>query len=111
MDAKFASAVRLSGSPQKFASAVRLALFASLALLAACARPEIIRVPGPVEYRDRIVIQPIAPDLLRPHPIAEGPLRECPAVASARRAEIQACNADKAAIREQQGLRDGENPR
>lgn len=111
MDVKFASPIRLTGSPQKFASPIRLTLFASLALLAACGRPEIIRVPGPVEYRDRIVIQPIAPDLLRPHPIAEGPLRECPAVASARRAELQACNADKSAISEQQGLRDDENQR
>lgn len=69
-------------------------------LLTGCCSPEIIREPGPIVYRDRLVTQPIAPELLEPHPIATGPLSECPDVARARKAELEACNADKAALRE-----------
>lgn len=72
-----------------------------------CGKREVIRVPGPVEYRDRLVVQPIAPELLRDHPIATGGVAECPRVARQRRAELEACNADKAAIRAGQG---GETP-
>jgi hypothetical protein len=67
-----------------------------------CGKRETIRVPGPVEYRDRLVVQPVPPDLLREHPIAVGDIAECPRVASQRRAEIEACNADKRAVRDLQ---------
>lgn len=81
-----------------------LLLIAVCLLLAACCpKPQTIRVPGPVEYRDRLVVQPIAPDLLREHPIATGDVAECPRVARQRRAELEACNADKQAIRAGQG--------
>ena len=73
------------------------------ALAVAGCKPQVIRVPGPVEYRDRLVVQPIPPALLSEHPITTGPLSACPAVAAARRAELEACNADKAAIRAMQG--------
>lgn len=77
---------------------IRLAIICLL--LTGCCAPEIIREPGPVVYRDRLVTQPIPPELLRPHPIATGPLSQCPDVAAARKAEIEACNADKEALRE-----------
>jgi len=35
--------------------------------------------------------------------VAEGPLSLCPWVASDRKRELEACNADKAAIRSQHG--------
>jgi hypothetical protein len=70
-----------------------------------CGKRETIRIPGPVEYRDRIVVEPIAPELLREHPIATGPIAVCPQVAAARRFELEACNADKAALRAQQDSR------
>jgi hypothetical protein len=41
--------------------------------------------------------------LTQEHPIAEGPLSHCPAVANARKVELQKCNADKAAIRTIEG--------
>jgi len=65
-------------------------------------RREVIRVPGPVQYRDRLVVEPIAAELLNEHPIASGTLSECPRVAAQRRSELRECNADKAAIRAQQ---------
>jgi hypothetical protein len=72
-----------------------------------CTKRETIRVPGPVEYRDRLVVEPIPAELLREHPVATGPLAVCPQVAAARRAELEACNADKAALRARQ---EGETP-
>lgn len=84
-------------------------MVASLALLAltACATqaPTVITRPVYIE-RDRLVVQPIPADLLREHAIAEGPLSQCPSVAAARRAELAACNADKAALRDLQGQAD-----
>ena len=69
------------------------------ATLAACCKPDTIRLPGPVEYRDRLVVQPIPAELLREHTIATGSIAECPRVAAQRRSELEACNADKAALR------------
>lgn len=80
----------------------RHALIAPLALtvvLAGCCKPEVITRPVPVETV-RLVVQPIPAELLRDHPVATGPLAECPKVAAARRAEIDACNADKRALRD-----------
>lgn len=74
-----------------------------LPLLAACCpTPQTIRLPGPVEYRDRLVVQPIPAELLREHPIATGGVAVCPQVASSRRVELDACNGDKRAIRAMQ---------
>ncbi len=78
------------------------AVCAALLLAACCPKPQTIRVPGPVEYRDRLVVEPIPAELLREHPVATGPLAVCPQVAAARRAELEACNADKAALRARQ---------
>lgn len=78
-----------------FIAAVGLAL-----ALAACAPPpQIITRPVYID-RPRNVVQPIPAELLREHPIAES-LRpsECPAVAAQRKAELMACNGDKAALR------------
>lgn len=68
-------------------------------MLAGCCKPEVIREPGPVEYRDRLVVEPIPADLTNEHPIAEGPLSACPQVAAQRKSELIECNADKAALR------------
>jgi hypothetical protein len=69
-------------------------------LLAGCCKPELIRVPGPVEYRDKLVVQPIPAELLEEHPVATGQLSECPFVASQRKAELTKCNSDKKALRD-----------
>lgn len=70
---------------------------AVLMLAGCCRNPEATR-PVIVET-ERLVVQPIPGELLRDHPVATGPLAECPQVAAARRAELEACNADKAGIR------------
>ena len=87
-------------------AAIRIAARASACALlvivcagASCTRTVRVAVPGPVEYRDRLVVQPIDARLLQPHPIAAGALSACPDIARARRAELDACNADKSAIR------------
>lgn len=67
-----------------------------LAGIAGCC-PKPITRPVVVEIERRI-IEPIPVELLRAHPISAGRVSECPAVAAQRRAELQACNADKAAI-------------
>lgn len=72
--------------------------------LAACAPPpQVITRPVYID-RPRNVVQPIPAELLREHPIAEG-LRpsECPSVAAQRKAELMACNGDKAALRARAG--------
>lgn len=74
----------------------RYGVLAVLAILAGCC-PRPITRPAIVEIERRIV-EPIPVELLREHPIAAGRVSECPAVAAQRRAELQACNADKAAI-------------
>lgn len=70
---------------------------AVLMLAGCCRNPEATR-PVIVET-ERLVVQPIPAQLLRDHPVATGPLAECPQVAAARRTEIEACNADKGALR------------
>lgn len=79
---------------------MRAALTVGVAfLLSGCCwkRHEVAR-PVYIET-DRLVVQPIPRELLREHEIPIGPLSDCPSVASARKSEIQACNADKAGIR------------
>ncbi len=72
-------------------------------LLAGCGRQVVIQyVPVEVE-RIRYVAVPA--ELTNPHPIAEGPLSQCPDVAAQRAAELRRCNIDKAAIREMGGER------
>lgn len=68
-------------------------------LLSGCCwkRHEVTR-PVVIET-ERLVVQPIPEELLNEHPIASGPLSECPSVAARRKAELMNCNADKAAIR------------
>lgn len=80
-------------------------LIAAVAAAAAgcCPKAEVIRLPGPVEYRERLVYVPIPSELTEQHEIATGPLSECPQVAAKRKAELQACNADKRATRELAG--------
>jgi hypothetical protein len=92
----------------KFPKALKqaCAVFLALALLAVagCSRwckPEIIRVPVEVE-RVRTVVEPIPAELLRHHPVATGDLAHCPQVAAQRRAELEACNTDKRAIKDRQ---------
>lgn len=56
-----------------------------------------------IVYVDRTVYVEVPPDFTDQHPIAEGPLAQCPVVAAARRTELEKCNADKAAIRAIEG--------
>lgn len=79
---------------------MRAIFVVSMLLLAGC-NPQVRYLPGPVEYRDRIVVEPVNGDLLKEHPIAEGPLSQCLAVASERKLELQKCNSDKKAIRDE----------
>lgn len=85
-------------------------MVAAVALLAltACATPAPNVITRPV-YVDRVraVVQPLPADLLRSHPVAEGAVSQCPSVAAARRAELVACNADKAALRAIAGQPEG----
>ena len=71
-----------------------------LLTLTACATPQVQYIDR-VRFVDRVqqVVKPIDPELLQPHPIAEGPLSQCPSTAAQRRAELEKCNADKASIR------------
>lgn len=68
-----------------------------------CGRKEVIREPGEVVYRDRIVVQPVAPGLLVEHEVATGPLSQCPNVAADRKRALELCNAQIREIRESQG--------
>ena len=82
------------------AAAVRaVVVAAAVSVLAACT-PDPLVITRPV-YIDRVqqVVEPIPAELLQPHPIAEGLPSQCPSIAAQRRAELEACNADKAAIR------------
>ena len=64
-----------------------------------------------IVYVDRYVYVPIKEALTDPHPIAEGPLAECPAVAAVRKAELVKCNADKRGIRAIEGTPLGKGER
>jgi len=68
--------------------------------LAGCGRTV---VKPQIVYVDRYVYVEVPATLTNPHPIAEGPLAHCPVVAAARKAELEQCNADKAAIRAIEG--------
>lgn len=70
-----------------------------LLTLTACATPQVQYIDR-VRFVDRVqqVVKPIDPELLQPHPIAEGLPSQCPSIAAQRRAELVKCNADKAAI-------------
>ena len=68
---------------------------------ASCQRRVVIQYV-PVEVVREVYV-PVEADLTNPHVIAEGPLSACPDVAAQRRRELEACNADKAAIRGIQG--------
>lgn len=65
-------------------------------------KTETIRVPGPVEYRDRLVVQPIPSQLLEEQKVATGKLSECPDVAAARKRSLEQCNAQLRAIKDGQ---------
>jgi hypothetical protein len=69
-----------------------------LLTLTACATPQVQYIDR-VRFVDRVqqVVKPIDPELLQLHPIAEGPPSQCLSVAAQRRAELEKCNADKAA--------------
>lgn len=78
----------------------RLALGLLTLALVGCGRTV---VEPRIVYVDRTVYVEVEPELTNPHPIAEGPLSQCPVVAAARKAELEACNADKAGIRRIEG--------
>ena len=85
--------------------AIRLLAVLTLALtLPACAlfqRKEPLVEVQVVEVPVRQYVE-MPPELLLPCPIATGPLREAPKVARKRKASLEACNGDKAAMRELQ---------
>lgn len=74
--------------------------FALLTLTACASTVEYVPIERPV-YIERVrnVVAPLPPALLQPHPVAEGAPSQCLDVAAQRRAEIEACNADKAGLR------------
>ena len=86
---------------------MRAVVILAAAALTACATPAPQIITRPV-YIDRVtsVIQPLPPELLADHPIAEGSPSQCPGVAAQRRAELVVCNADKAALRAIAGQQD-----
>lgn len=77
----------------------RLIAVALCAALTGCGGKRVVIEYVPVEVVREVYV-PIPAELVAPHPIAEGPLAHCPVVAAARRAELEKCNADKAAIRQ-----------
>lgn len=85
---------------------VQLLILLACAMLAGCAgmgcKTDVLHVPEIVEVERRIYV-PIDPEHTAEHPIAEGPIRACLAVAADRKAELAKCNADKRAIRAMQG--------
>jgi hypothetical protein len=82
---------------------MRALLLLSVLLLAGC--PGQIRViTKPVDVPVvTIKVERVPGELTDEHPVAEGPLSECPVVAAQRKQELQACNSDKKAIRERHG--------
>jgi hypothetical protein len=85
--------------PDHFLGASKMVAAVVVLALTACT-PDPVYITRPV-YIDRVqqVVQPIPAELLQPHAIAEGLPSQCPSIAAQRRAELEACNADKAAIR------------
>ena len=79
---------------------MRLTAIVAILALTACATPAPQVITRPV-YIDRVtsVLQPLPPELLAEHPIAEGSPSQCLSVAAQRRAELVVCNSDKAALR------------
>lgn len=59
--------------------------------------PVVVEVPA-------LRVEPIPADWLEAHPVATGPLADCPDVAKARREELQECNRDKAKLRQRSGI-------
>lgn len=76
----------------------RLIVSALCLALTACGGKRVVIEYVPVEVVREVYV-PIPAELVAPHPISEGPLSACPAVAAERRRELEKCNADKAAIR------------
>ncbi len=76
----------------------RLIAVALCIALTGCGGKRVVVQYVPVEVVREVYV-PIPAELVAPHPISEGPLSACPVVAAARKAEIEKCNADKAAIR------------
>ena len=84
---------------------MRPLIVAAVLTLAACTPPQAQRPDPPpkiVEVPVKVYV-PVPDDLTEPCPIAKGKLSEIPKVARARRASLESCNADKAAIRKIQG--------
>lgn len=83
---------------------MRILIILALAVaLSACGKKEVRKpdLPGKdtlvqtrIVYVDRIVYVKIKPELTQPLPIAEGPIGQCFAVAAARRAALEKCNAN-----------------
>lgn len=75
----------------------RLILVLAALALAGCT-PRVVKEYVTVEVVRTVYVE-VEPELTNPHPIVEGPPSACPDVARQRAAELQKCNADKAAIR------------
>lgn len=66
-------------------------------------KPLVVKQPGKIIEVPVKVYVPIPDNLTAPCPIAEGKVAEVLEVARKRRASLEACNADKSAIRKIQG--------
>lgn len=75
----------------------RLILALAALALAGCT-PRVVKEYVTVEVVREVYV-PVPAGLTDPHPIVEGPPSSCPDIARQRAAELQKCNADKAAIR------------
>lgn len=81
---------------------MRIALVLLILLTSACKGGLLLREPPRTVRVEVPVIIPVPDDLLRLHPIAEGPLSMCPQIAADRRRQLEQCNADKQAIHDRQ---------
>lgn len=81
------------------------AMLAIAAMLTACQsnKPLVVKQPGKIIEVPVKVYVPIPDNLTAPCPIADGKVADVLEVARKRRASLEACNADKSAIRKIQG--------
>jgi hypothetical protein len=98
-------------SAQVSAPAVVVTTLLAMLVLAGCNKagtvkpdlPDSTLVRPTIVYVDRDRYVPIRADLVKPEPVAEGPLSQCPLVARDRKAALQRANARLAEIGAIQG--------
>lgn len=87
---------------------MRYLLVVALAVLLMGCKPtdtKVVVATRPAAIVETVRYVPVPAKLTQPTPVAEGPLVEVIDVARERKAQIQSCNADKAAIAGIQGTK------